>query len=211
VSGPLVWYLASLSQGVPIVAALGARRRPSAVRTWVLVWCAVQLLADALQYWLASRGVRNLWMAYAFGPASTVLALWIFSLWQSAEVMRLTLRLAIVPFLAVWGALTLLVESTSTFSRVAEPLGNLVCLVAAAYTLLARSLGSGGALLRQEWFWVTAGMALYFGISSTTGPLSALLAGSDVALLARAYDVKAVLQIVAMLMIAWGVTCPADR
>ena len=62
-----------------------------------------------------------------------------------------------------WGVLTFAVEDTSSFSRVADPLANLVGLSAAAFTLVARSHVASGLLLRKDWFWVSGGMVLYFG------------------------------------------------
>lgn len=192
-----------------MAAALVVRRPLVPARAWLLAWCVVQVLTDYLLLWFAVRGVPNLWVTYLLTPVSGALVLWTLSLWQSGELARLTLRLVIVPFVLVWGVLTLALENTSSFSRAADPMANLVCLAAAAYTLLARSRASRGELLRQDWFWASAGLALYFGVSSTISPLGALLVGSDPVLLVRAYEVRGLLQIVAFLAIARGVTCPA--
>ena len=205
---PLLLYLGAVAEAAPLVAATAVRRRPRDGRAWVLAWCAVLVIVDGAQLWLARRGVSNLWLTYVVTPVGGALALWALSCWQSGQLPRLTLRLAIVPFLLAWAVLTLAFESTSAFSTAAEPMANLVGLGAAAYTLLARGYRSTGELLRQDWFWVSAGMALYFGASSTVGPLSALLVGSSPDLMARAYEVKSVLVIVAFLAIARGMTCP---
>ena len=63
--------------------------------------------------------------------------------------------------------------------------------------------------LTQDWFWICAGVALYFGAWSAIGPLSLLLVSSAPALLARAYEVTAVVEICAMLAIARGMACRA--
>ena len=86
-------------------------------------------------------------------------------------------------------------------------MASLVGLSAAAYTLVARSRTATGDLLRQDWFWVSAGMALYLGTFSMIDPLSALLVGSDPVLMVRAYQFEAVLAVVAFLAIARGMTC----
>ena len=203
-------YVGAASQAVPLVAAVLARRPVWGARAWVLAWCAVLVAADAASLWLASHNVRNLWLWYWLTPASGALVLWTCSFWQRGEVARLTFRLAIVPFLIVWSVLTLLVEDTSNFSRAAEPMNMLVGLGAAAFTLLARSRSASASLLRHDWFWVSAGMALYFGTSSAQGPLSALLVAGAPQLLDRAYELKAGLDIVAFLLITRGVTCPTE-
>jgi len=204
---PLLLYLGSGAEALPLVAAV-AWRRAHGARLWIAVWSAVLVVCDLLQLWLGSRGVHNLWVNY-IATAACALVLWALSYWQSGDTARLTLRVAVVPFLAALAVLTLLLEDTSNFSRAADPMADLVCLAAAAYTLLARSLGSAAQLLRQDWFWVSAGLALYFGIWGAMGPLGALLVGASPGLLVIAYQVAMALNIAAFLAIARGVTCPA--
>lgn len=207
---PLIIYVATVAQGLPPVVAAGARRRLGGARAGVLVWCLVLLGFDLLQMWLARRWARNLWIAYVCAPLATSLALWVFSCWQTREVSRLTLRFAIVPFLVAWGALLLAVERTSDFSRVSQPMANLVALGAAAFTLLARSHEERASLVRQDWFWISAGMALYFGVTVAIGPLSALLLGGDTRSFIVAYEARAAVQVVAFVLIAVGVACPSE-
>jgi hypothetical protein len=167
------------------------------------------LAADAVGEWLGERGARNLWLYYILTPVSSAVVLIALSYWQSGPLWRLTFRLAILPLVLVWGVLTAAVEDTSAFSRAAAPTAKLITLGAAAFTLVAGSLRARGDLLRTDWFWVSAGMALFFGASSALAPLSALLVGTDPQLLNWAYEVKALLDILAFLLIARGVTCPA--
>jgi hypothetical protein len=206
---PLIIHLAAAADAAPLLAAVAARRPVRGARGWLLVWCATIAVFNYTSLYLALHGTHNVWLSYIFTPLSTALVLWALSCWQTGEVARLTMRYAIVPVLVLWAVLTAAFENTSTFSHAAEPMAYLVCLAVAAYTLLVRSLQSRGDLLRQDWLWVTAGLALYFGTWSSIVPLSALLAGSAPALLARAYETQAVLEIAAMLAIARGVTCPA--
>jgi hypothetical protein len=206
---PLVFYLATLAQGVPPVAAVAARRPVRGARTWVLLWCALLLAVDLVQWWLGAHRERNLWLIYVITPAGGALALWALSCWQTRELPRLTLRFAIGPFLLVCLVLLLAVERPSDFSRVGQPVASLVCLCAAAFTLLARSQEATGPLVRQDWFWVSAGMALYFGVTVTIAPLSALLVGTSPEQLTLAYEARAALEVVAFALIAVGMVCPS--
>ena len=206
---PLLLHLSALSEAAPLVAAAAVGRPVRGPRTWVLVWSALLLVESGTELWLAVRGVHNVWLSYVFSPAANATLLWALSCWQGSDLARLTMRLAIVPLLAAWAVLTLAFEDTSSFSRAADPLAYLVGLFAAAFTLIGRSRASTGDLLRQDWFWVSAGLALYTGTFSMVGPLSSLLVGSDPVLMSRAYQFQAVLSIVAFLAIARGMTCPA--
>ncbi|MGD0993573.1 MAG: hypothetical protein ABR998_13990 [Gemmatimonadales bacterium] len=206
---PLFLYLGAAAEAAPLVAAAVVRRPQRGARFWILAWCGLLISADALQLWLALHGMRNLWVGYV-GTVAGALVLWALSFWQTGSTERLTLRVATILFLAVWVMLTVAVENTSSFSRAGNPMANVVCLVAAAYTLLARSSRSGGGLMGQDWFWASAGLALYFAVWSSVDLMRALLFGHDALLMVRLLEVGMVLNIVAFLAIARGVTCPAE-
>jgi len=205
---PLLLQLGALSQVVPLAAAAFARRRLSGARAWVLVWCALLVCCDGLAATMAARHQTNLFVINLFTPAGVAVVLWALSSWQAGNGARRALRLAIVPFLLTWAVLTLAFHEMQTFSSVADPLSNLVALGAAAFTLVARSHHAEGPLLRQDWLWIVGGMALYFGSATAQGPLSALLVRQAPELVTRAYEFKSVLDIIAFLAIARGVTCP---
>jgi hypothetical protein len=206
---PPLLYLGSAAEALPLIAAVAARRpvREAGAGRWLAVWSGVLVAADGLQLVLALRGLHNLWISYV-ATAASALVLWALSCWQIRDTARLTLRMAVVPFLVVWAVLTVVVEDTSTFSRAAEPMADLICLAAAAYTLLVRSFRSRADVLRQGWFWGSAGLALYFGVWSAMGPLGSLLVHSTPSLLAVTYQVAMLLNIVAFAAVARGVTCP---
>ena len=172
-------------------------------------WVAFLLAVDLVSLWLGLHGVHNLWLSYILMPVSVALALWILSLWQGAELWRLTFRIAIVPLLLTWGIMTLALEDTSSFSRAAEPMVKLVTLGAAAFTLVSGSLSRRGDLLRQDWFWISAGMVLYFGSGATFGPVGALLNVRAPQLMAIVVAVWSAIGSLAFLLVAKGMACPA--
>lgn len=198
-------------EATPLAVLVVRRRRPRGARAWVAAWVAYGLAIDLVASSFAIRGVPNLWIVYFLMPVSVGLALWALSLWHTNEVWRLTFRIAIVPLLLAWGILTLAVEDTSTFSKAAEPMVKLVTLAAAAFTLLSGSLSRRGDLLRQDWFWISAGMVLYFGCGATLGPVSALLNAHAPQLLMDVYTVWTLMGSAAFLLIAKGMACPQAR
>jgi hypothetical protein len=204
---PLLLNLGAAAQAAPLVAVVVARRRLPAERAWTVAWCTLLVVVDAAALWMGRRGQHNLLLFVPLAPVSTALVLWALSLWQHAELPRLTLRWAIPLFVAAWGVLTFALEDTSSFSRVASPLADVVALGAAAFTLVARGQQASGPLARQDWFWVSGGMVLYFGAATMLQPLSALLVAEAPQLVIHAYEVKSVLDVFAFLAIARGVTC----
>ncbi len=205
---PLLVHLGAASQLAPLAAAGVARRSLRGPRAWVLLWCAILASGDGFSLLLGSRHETNLIIYNLVVPIGGAVVLWGLSLWQADEVPRLAFRIAIGPFVVAWMILTLALSDASRFSPVADPMAKLVCLAAAAFTLVARSRASDGAPHRHDWFWVSAGMALYFGTASALAPLSALLVNPAPELMNRAYELKSALDVVAFLAIARGVTCP---
>jgi hypothetical protein len=198
-------------EAMPLVVLAFRRSRPRGARAWVTAWVAYGLAIDLVAASFAMRGLPNLWTGYFLMPVSVGLALWALSLWHTNEVWRLTFRIAIVPLLLVWGILTLALEDTSSFSKAAEPMVKLVTLAAAAFTLLSGSLSRRGDLLRQDWFWISAGMVLYFGCGATLGPVSALLNARAPQLLMLVYSVWTLMGSFAFLLIAKGMACRPTR
>lgn len=203
---PWLLYLGAASVAFPPLAVLLLRRRPNGAAAWILAWSVLLVSQEAVGTWLAGRGINNHWLSYVAMPADGGFVLWALSLWQTRSAPRRAMRIAIPIYLVAWALFVAAFENTRTFSTAAQPLASLFVLAAAAYTLVARSLEEAEGLTRQDWFWTCGGLALYFGSASTLGPL-ALLLGGDRELFFRAYELKSVVDVVAFLAIARGITC----
>ena len=205
---PAILDLSACFLAAPLAAGLW-RRVGRGPRMWVVAWAGVLTVEAAVEYALARSGARNIWIGYLLGPIAGALVLWALSLWQVSPVGRLTYRVAIPVIVAVFAVLTLAFDSASTFSRAAQPMLYLVCLAAAAYTLVTRSLAESGDLMRKDWFWTCGGMTLYFGTFGSVGPVSGLLL-HDPVLFRRAYVLASWLMIVSFLAVAKGIACPVE-
>lgn len=203
--------IGTAAEAVPLAVVAVQRRRPRGARAVMLAWVAFLLAIDLVSAALAFHGIHNLWLSYVLMPVSVGLALWALSCWQVSDLWRLTFRVAIVPLLLAWAILTVAVEDTSTFSMAAEPMVKLVTLGAAAFTLVVNSLAQRGDLLRRDWFWISAGLILYFGVGATLGPLGALLQGSSPQLLMKALVFWATMGSAAFFLIAKGFACSPTR
>ena len=63
-----ILYVSVASEGLAPLAALVGRRRLSAARKWVVVWCAFLLLANLLALVLSLQHKNNHWMTYVMTP-----------------------------------------------------------------------------------------------------------------------------------------------
>jgi len=196
------------SQVLPPLAALRYGRRLPSARRWIFLWAVLLLAYDLTQVALLRRGQHNLWLRYPFGPIEAGVVLVALSLWHGDSVARLALRVAVPVFTLIWILLVAFVERTDTFGLVTGPLQALVLLVASLGTLLFRVRTQEGRLSQEDWFWVCTGLSLWYGTSAALEPLSRLLVAEHPSVVSSAYQVKAVVDILASLIIARGMLCP---
>ena len=203
---PWILYAGAGSHALPLLAAVVRRPSLGRARKWVLLWSAFLVALSGFTLALALQRRNNHWLRYFITPVSTALILWALAWWQLTPLAVLAIRLLIPLLVIVWVPIVLTIEDTQTFSLLAEPFAGLVILATAIFTLAARALRESGTLARQDWFWVTLGVALYYGAVVALPPMSYWLWERHPELVVRAYQVNALVEILAFLAIAWGVT-----
>lgn len=209
---PLVLHAAALSQALPVVAGLRYGRRLPPPRVWTIAWCLALIITDAIQLWLrGSTGNNNLWLRAASAPIQNAIMLWTLSLWQRQPVSRLAFRIAIPIFLFTLLALVPTVKETGTFDTVTGPFQALLLLAGALYTLVSNAAHDPGGVTRHDWFWVTLGASLYFGLRVALPPFATMLVASHPELVRLAYLLQAWSDIAAFLLIARGIWCPLPQ
>lgn len=209
---PAVLYAASLSQALPLLAALTRRGRPLPTPArWILAWCARGLATDLLSLVVAFAQGENEWVQYLAVPLGSAFVLWGLSGWQADELFRLAYRLAI-PALALATMVALLVPHPEPlFDQVVAPFHALVLLAAALHTLLHRALRSEGTIARETWLWIALGLSLYFAGSVAIHPFAQALLGSKPEWVRQAWLARAWTTILAFGLITTGILCPLFR
>lgn len=154
---------------------------------------------------LATRGINNMWVGYAFQPLIGAAALWALAHWQPTHTSRSALRYAVPLFVAVNVVLILAIEDRRTFSLVAGPFHYMVLLLAALWTFLRLNLASEEEVWRQDWFWITGGLMLFAAASTAIGPLAWYFLEPRVELLHAMFNVRAAAHVAALAAITWGI------
>jgi hypothetical protein len=209
---PLVLHVAALSQVLPILAGLRYRTQLPPARVWTVAWCLSLLAGDGVQLWLrGSAGNNNLWVRAAIVPINNAIMLWTLSLWQRHAVPRLAFRIAIPIFLIAVIALVPAITETAAFDLVAGPFQSLLLLAGALYTLVTNATQDPGRVTRYDWFWVTIGASLYYGLRVALPPFAAVLVGTHPELVRLAYLLQAWADIAVFLLIARGIWCPLPQ
>jgi hypothetical protein len=168
----------------------------------------VVLSQDGIDLLYSIRGKENLWLGNIIGPIELATVLLALAWWHPKGLRRTTLRVTIPIFVMVWVLLIALVETGDSFNLVAGPLKSLIMLVASVSTLLFALRGEEGNLVRQDWFWITIGLALKYGCDAALEPFSRMLVQTRPDLVLTAFKSKSVADVVASLAIAGGILCP---
>ena len=195
---------------MPLLVALIKRPVLGAARKWVVIWSGFMVTMSALSLYFALQHQNNHWMSYAFNPVAAALILWALSWWQTGRRPAIVIRLLIPTIIIAWVPIVVLLEDTKSFSLLGEPLVGMVVLVTAIYTLAARTLRETRSLTEQDWFWAAIGIAVYHGAVVGFHPVSYWLLQTRPQLVIRAMEINALVEVTALLAIAWGMTREAS-
>ena len=206
---PLVLYVAALSQVLPPLAGIRYRSRLPAARRWTIVWFLALIAGDALQLWLrGSSRSNNLWLTAISSPLQNAIMLWTLSLWQQHPLSRLAFRFAIPVLLVALVVIAATMDATDAFNRFTGPFQALLLLAGALFTLVNNAVRDPEGVTKHDWFWITLGISLYFGLRVALPPFTAILLPTHPELVRLAYFVQAWTDIASSLLIARGILCP---
>ena len=208
---PWVLHAATLSQALPLLAALRYGPRLPTTRKWVVLWCVTMLASDAAQFWLRGPSTSNLWLEYIVVPLHSTIMLWTLSLWQTDPISRLAFRVAIPLHLLALAAIIPAVESGAAFYQFTRPFQSLVLMAASLYTLVRRASAEPERVTSRDWFWITLGTSMFFAIRVALAPFVAIMLGTNTELTRLAYVVSAWIDIAALALIARGMVCPLPQ
>ncbi len=176
-----------------------------------MLWCTLIFLSDGLQFALGQFAGPNLWLRIITRPINVAVAFWVLSLWQLEPKPRKVMRQAIVILIPVTLVVALLWEGLESFGDKSGPLLQLALLAASVYTLVSRSVASSDRLAREDWFWITLGLSLYFALGVALGPVAMALLQGNTEFLKQVLLFKARADILAFILMTIGMLCPLPR
>lgn len=210
---PWELHVATLLEGlIPVLAWAYASRRGfelSRQRKFVIAWLLVFFTNDIIGLVMLRTGMNNQWLKYIFNPIADVLILLALSDWQDHPLRRIGIRVAMFILIPVWVGYAI-AEGVGTFGKFSDPLRSTVILLAALVTLVGNSLSTSRRIVRQDWFWVASGVALYFALEVALGPFVDYIFPNSRDFALRAFLFKARIDILAFVLIAVGFLCPPE-
>ena len=208
---PWELYAATFVQLLPVLGGLRYGGSLPAGRRWFMLWCALSFVADGVQFYFGQFVGENLWLRLIIAPAQFAVAFWALSLWQVESKPRKVMRQAILYLVPATLAIALLWEGPDSFGDKSGPVLQLALLAACVYTLVSRSVASSDRLAREDWFWITMGLSLYFALGVALLPVASALQSADQAFLVQVFVFKARADILAFILMAIGMLCPLPR
>ena len=214
---PWQLHAATVAESLPIVAAAVVRRRggefPRA-RLLLLVWCVAVFLSDIAGYLTLSSATANsnpnLWLRAITHPLMQATMMWTLAQWQLRRVWRQVLLATAVVLPVVWLAIAW-EEGIRSFGPNSGTLETIVLLAASLFTLVTRSAFATDRLVREDWFWASLGLSIYYATSAALWSFAQFAYPEHPDLIRLAWRTKATVDILAFLIISYGVLCPVPR
>lgn len=199
---------AALAQLLPPLALRRTWGRTTGARRWIAYWCVAFFLSDSLQLGLSLTQGANLWIFIYIEPLEDALLLWGLSCWQTRPVTRIALRLAIPLVIATYVAIAFAAGEQNTYKIFSGPFRALVIMLWTAFTLVSNVARTPEGVWNYDWLWTTLGVLLYFGLLVSTEPVIAAMGIDQIESQRRVYDVRAIGDVIAFMLIWRGMRCP---
>jgi len=211
VTYPWELHAAALVQLLPVVGGLLHIRGLPTARRWFILWCLLSAIADVAYLIFGQVTGQNLWLRLVTEPVRAAVLFWVLSLWQLSPHSRRLMRQAIVILIPAVLVIGLLWEGSLSFGDKTGPIVQLALLAASVYTLVSRSVASSDRLTREDWFWITLGLSLYFALGVALGPVAMALLQGNTEFLKQVLLFKARADILAFVLMTIGMLCPLPR
>ena len=189
-----------------LVTGLGWRRWPrldGGARPIVLgVGVSVLGVVVSLGFIFGHRTTRPVQEALLL--VETSLVLWGMAAWQTSRGARTFLRLLVPVWLVVWTGAQILQGTAEVFSTISAPIGHMLKVGSAAYTLIVRFRATEAAWTEHLWFWFCTGIMVIYGTGIFLDPLLQGVFEARPDLLFAGFLFNLVLNVIGYLVMARG-------
>ena len=211
---PLFFVFASLSTLTLLLPLWQSRVRWGALseaQKLFAGYIALEFVISVGCFVLGRMGRPNLWVSHLVIPIETMLIVLAFSAWQVDRRVGLVLRRGAALMLLFWLPPLAGWEPLDAFSIGTDSLQAILCLAVAAYTVVRRYLDLHGPAVEHPWFWIGAGVMLYFATFALMSPLNNYLMKHSPETAIAVLTVRGGFQVFANVLYYYGMRCPPSR
>lgn len=210
---PVIVYASVWAQVLP-AAALLFRRNDSRPVMVVAFTFLISAAGDYVGHVIGHRSGNSLWVSALTDLVTAPLVLFALADWQVTRTERLTVQIAVFPFVLMYCALLIWAENVGSFPKYAYPFVALVALGVSAWTLARRTLRYlETPVIRTDWFFVLGGLALLSATTAASTPIGGiLLTRQRIDLFTLVWELRAWCTLGSILLVTYGALLrPADR
>ncbi len=164
--------------------------------------------SDLLQLGVSRWQYNNLFLFIFINPVEDGVILWALSLWQLKPLTRLAFRIAIPIVIVIYVVIAIVFNEVTDVQTFAGPFRAMVVLFASLFTLLSRSTHDAEGIWTKDWFWVSVGVSIYYGLLVAVEPIVAIVTPRSTDTSLAVSSVKAIGDVVAFILIWRGMRCP---
>jgi len=122
----------------------------------------VSLLFTIVMTVLAKQGINNLWLMNTTMPIYTVLVMWMFSFWETRQVIQNIFKITAILFCILWATELIVNGSFFQFTKYSRPLMNILFIGVSCLAVYEDNKNEEVLLVEQPRFWISSGLIIYY-------------------------------------------------
>jgi len=203
--------LATLTLLLPLWQARQRWATISKAQKLFVAYIAFDLLMEVTSFTIGRFGKTNIWVPHLGVPVETMIIVFAFAAWQVDQATRVFLQRVAPAMLLFWvpplvGWVPLNANSVGT-----EWVQAIICVAIAAYTLVRRFFEDSGPAVEHAWFWIGAGVMLYYATFALITPLIGYFVRISTDIAIAMLTVHGGFQVFANIIFYFGMRCPISQ
>lgn len=201
--------LATLTLLLPLGQVWSRWKGYSDAQKLFALYIGLELATEVISFILGRMGRTNIWVAHIVMPIEAMIIVYTFAAWQVDRSTHLWLSRAAPLMLLFWVPAVLGWEPLNDFNIGTDSMEAIICLAVAAYTVVRRFFEDDGPAVDRDWFWIGAGVMLYFATSALMLPLIGYLSKVSRDTAIATLSVQGGFGVFANVLYYYGMRCPS--
>jgi hypothetical protein len=203
--------LATLTLLLPLWQARQRWATLSTAQKLFTAYIGFEVLIEVISFTIGRFGKTNIWVPHLGVPVETMIIVFAFGAWQVDHATRVFLQRMAPAMLLFWlpplvGWVPLNANGVGT-----EWIQAILCLAIAAYTMVRRFFEDSGPAVEHAWFWIGAGVMLYYATFALMMPLVGYFVRISPDTAVAMLTVNGGLQVFVNILFYHGMQCPISQ
>jgi hypothetical protein len=210
----ILYAISALATLTLLLPLWQARQRWATLATAQKLFAAYigfDLLMEVISFTIGRFGKTNIWVPHLGVPVQTMIIVFAFAAWQVDHATRGFLQRVAPAMLLFWVPPLVGWEPLNAYSVGTEWIQAIICVAIAAYTLVRRFFEDSGPAVEHAWFWIGAGVMLYYATFALFMPLIGYFVRISMGTAVAMLTVHGGFQVFANILYYYGMRCPISH